>query len=520
MAPGGSPFIKSEPTDIFFNENMNSDFDMNGFNDADLQGLSSSIDPAQLHGGNMNPNFDAQSSSFMLGNSGIADDELADLAGSLDGPGAFGHDPSFSQQPNMFGRRNTSGSMPMAMPQHGSNLYSSTPDGMPIQSPFVNVDNFNYNHFDKRTNMTAGNMDNNMIQTSHLNTMDRRVSDAFLSASSGAASAIRGLHIGDPADYSSSNNMQRTMMQHRHSTSLSNNWDAVGAESWQETPRLTIPSGPKAINRPSTAAGHSPGYGSIASSLPVKMEPGLSGAPFQSQEAKKRRRRECHNIVERRRRDNINERIHDLGILVPQHRLEDDKVKKHLQTNSPMSPSIGALGTTPPAISSSLPTGSLLRRASGVSTLALPSEEKDKAPNKGDILNTSVAWARDVVWYTQLKMQQEEQLKQLVQQLGGSWPFEQTDDEIRMRSELHEVIQRNSFNSNIQPYSRAAGSGLRVPGFTNLAGEAVRPGESDTANQHQSSAFQTTSNMPRSWQYPSTSGLKEEDEDFDDDIIM
>ncbi|ORX44574.1 HLH-domain-containing protein [Hesseltinella vesiculosa] len=37
---------------------------------------------------------------------------------------------------------------------------------------------------------------------------------------------------------------------------------------------------------------------------------------------KRRRRRESHNAVERRRRDNINERIHELSTLLPEHLLE------------------------------------------------------------------------------------------------------------------------------------------------------------------------------------------------------
>jgi len=34
---------------------------------------------------------------------------------------------------------------------------------------------------------------------------------------------------------------------------------------------------------------------------------------------KRRRRRESHNAVERRRRDNINEKIHELSTLIPEH---------------------------------------------------------------------------------------------------------------------------------------------------------------------------------------------------------
>lgn len=50
----------------------------------------------------------------------------------------------------------------------------------------------------------------------------------------------------------------------------------------------------------------------------------------QSQEMKKRRRRESHNVVERQRRDNIDERIRDLGRLVPAKRLEDEKIRKQV----------------------------------------------------------------------------------------------------------------------------------------------------------------------------------------------
>ena len=37
---------------------------------------------------------------------------------------------------------------------------------------------------------------------------------------------------------------------------------------------------------------------------------------------KRRRRRESHNAVERRRRDNINEKISELATLIPEHLLD------------------------------------------------------------------------------------------------------------------------------------------------------------------------------------------------------
>ena len=76
-------------------------------------------------------------------------------------------------------------------------------------------------------------------------------------------------------------------------------------------------------------------------SLPAKVENSHHPVPaYQSQEAKRRRRRESHNMVERRRRDNINEKIQELSHLVPMHRLEDEKVRKHILNNSPLSPTL------------------------------------------------------------------------------------------------------------------------------------------------------------------------------------
>jgi len=180
-------------------------------------------------------------------------------------------------------------------------------------------------------------------------------------------------------------------------------------------------------------------------------------------------------MVERRRRDNINERIHDLGTLVPQHRLEDEKVRKHLQTNAPLSPSIAnASGMSPPAATSLLagPSGRRATTAGNI-TQGLPLEDKDKGPNKGDILNGSVAWTRDMMWYMHLKLRREQELKELVQSLGGVWPYTETEEERRMNSEICEVLNKHAPAGGFTGYSRAAGSGLRVPGFTNVAGDSV-----------------------------------------------
>lgn len=209
-------------------------------------------------------------------------------------------------------------------------------------------------------------------------------------------------------------------------------------------------------------------------SLPAKVEggPGFSNT---TQEAKRRRRRESHNLVERRRRDNINERIQDLSKLVPQHRLEDEKIRKHISANGPLSPNLAATGFSPPQATSLLAGGSGRRAAGGI-TQGLPPDEKDKGPNKGDILNSSVSWTRDLMWLLYDKLRQEKQLRDAFSAEGRAWPFSVDENEKRMITELVEAVQRNGV-ANFH-YSRYPGSSLRVPKHTNFQGEPLQAGES------------------------------------------
>jgi len=260
------------------------------------------------------------------------------------------------------------------------------------------------------------------------------------------------------------------MASHRHHKSLSNQWDG--------TPSSQI----SYIDSPLSSPGASHVHPQISdvfksgkhASLPAKVEnQGGAGPAFQTQEAKRRRRRESHNMVERRRRDNINERIQELSHLVPQHRLEDEKVRKHLVNNGSLSPSVGPSGSPPRA--TSMLAGGVGRRASGVPTSAgIPGEEKDKGPNKGDILNGAVGWTRDLMWALHAKLEQEKEIRELIARLGGTYPFEQNEDDKRMSSELYNAIEKNGVQSF--HYSRAPGSTLRVPGYTDYAGNAVGPG--------------------------------------------
>lgn len=474
MAGTGSPFIKPEPND-FFDSNNNymtypgqppnnhHQIQYNGNMNIQPSGLSNSMSQSQTN----------MASSFNVGNAGIADDELMDLNFGAGGP----QDNTFDMNPGMNSFFNNSSSLNQQ--QQMNSLYSSTPDGGPIQSPFTSE--FNYNQFRPMSQQQQSGGHSLPQQTGlrpHAPRMDRKLSGPRSPATPG----MHAMQIGSE-DFHSNN---QPIRHQRQAASMGNGWDSTpSGHSWNESPFAS----------PNTSSGIHPQiegvmksntpHGKVASSLPTKIEGG--GMPgMQSQEAKRRRRRESHNMVERRRRDNINERIQDLGALVPQHRLEDEKVRKHLQTNAPLSPSIAAsTGMSPPNAATSLLAGAQGRRAtSGGITQGLPLDDKDKGPNKGDILNGSVAWTRDLMWMMQERMTREEKLKIMLQNLGQEWPFPQSEEERRMDSELLEIIHKHN---GFTEYSRSHGSGLRVPGFTNVAGDPIHHdgnGYSNSSSNH------------------------------------
>ena len=470
MAGAGSPYIKAEPTD-FFDMNQYNQYNQNQQQQHFNQGTNNmNINPANLSG-NMSQSYGQNmTSSFNMGNSGIADDELLDL--QID-HGSNQHNGQFDFNTGIQNFLNNNAQMNQ---QQSAAMFSHTPDGAPIQSPFTH--DFNYSQFRPMPGQQPGQQfagAHSLPQQAALRSqmqqqIDRKVSDARSPASPNTP-GMNNLQIGD--------NYHPGMQQIRHRRQQGslggNDWESTpSGHSWNESSPFPSPINGQPMNRQiSEVLQQNTHHHKVASSLPTKIEPG-TGHGMQSQEAKRRRRRESHNLVERRRRDNINERIHDLGTLVPQHRLEDEKVRKHLQTNAPLSPSITNAGMSPPAATSLLagPSGRRATGAGGI-TQGLPMEEKDKGPNKGDILNGSVAWTRDMMWYMHLKLRQEQELKELIQSLGGVWPFEQTEEEKRMHSEICEILNKHAPHGGFNGYSRAHGSGLRVPGFTNVAGDTI-----------------------------------------------
>jgi hypothetical protein len=442
----------------------------------------------QNFAGHSNP-----SNAFSSGAAIFQDDELLEGLNSPAEPPAGLQDYNGMSDMGVAFSQNMYGSSHHGLPveQHAINGYSSTPDGDPIQSPYVN----NYGQYRQLQHAQpfggslksplsyAGsplanpdlsdpsdpNFLNAQARSRMAQTMQRKPSSTVRGPLTSKAAAIPGMPVGSEPSFGAQ--PIRTNAVH-HEKSHSN--------QWLHTPNSLNSFPGSGFSSPLQPTLQNNQINDIilkgGASMPAKL--GAPAAAASSQEARRKRRRESHNLVERRRRDNINERIQDLSKLVPPHRLEDEKIRKAIQNGTPLSPTLAGIGT--PSQATSTLAGPGARRAAGGNagniTTGLPVEEKDKGPNKGDILNGAVSWTRDLMWMLHLKIQQQEELINALYERGGQLPFEITDDERRMQTELMEAMARNdepagqlkSFS-----YSRTAGSGLRVPHHTDYKGEPL-----------------------------------------------
>lgn len=514
-----SPYIKDEPEDQFFGSHNNQRY-MGGVQ----QGFNmpqQHFNQFGSHGGSINPNeltmgsngisipssgygtsyqnnqF-AHSSQASIPNAGFPkgistfdDDELLDSLGSMNDPnnnqgmqnnGQYGMDFDFQQ--NMYPTPHN-GTAPLSVDSHHINGYSNTPDGDPIQSPFApSFTQAQFRHMQASSNIiqSPNSYNGSPIPGSDMSGIRQRPrlagvqgrkpssSNSMRSPLTPKTPAISSLNIGSAEHSSFSSQPIRTSHSHRHQKTLSGQWD--------QTPSSLTSFPGSEFSSPVQGVHPNPQISDIlkGASMPTKLNQTSSAPGLQTQEAKRRRRRESHNLVERRRRDNINERIQELSHLVPLHRLEDEKVRKALQNNSPLSPTLAGLshppsGMSPPQATSGLAGPGARRATAGNITTGIPIEEKDKGPNKGDILNGAVSWTRDLMWMLHLKLQQQEDLANMITELGGTFPFEETEDERRMHTELMDSMFKNDGNKFL--YSRAPGTGLRVPKHTDVKGEPI-----------------------------------------------
>jgi hypothetical protein len=483
--------------------------------------------------------FTNSSMQYSDANARINDDELLEagdyddqLASFTDAQG-FGNDQVPQQYGSAFLAQNQ---IPYGYHPGVQNVYSSTPEGNPLASPYTqNFAGEQFQHFQQQQlpqGMASPSFRPSSLRVGSADLNRGSFEENYMSSKAGAkrpssqrkgsqgnsgpmtpkTPAIGGLNLGTPDSAALGQPILGPNIQ-RHQKTQSQPWSGQ-ANSLQSFPS------------PLSSPGHSLGQHGIVDlmnpkqmSLPSKVE----HSPLTNQEAKRRRRRESHNMVERRRRDNINERIQELCQLVPHHRLEDDKVKKHLQSATPLSP--GA-GISPPHATSLL-AGGTGRRATGGITTGIPPDEKDKGPNKGDILNGAVGWTRDLMWCLYQKMQHEDIMREQLISLGQVPPFDPTDEEMRMRTELMEAMEKN--NPDRFAYSRAHGTGLHVPRHTDLAGNSLDSRRGPINHTHQRSHSSTMSpvdspsGMHTGQAYWSPGGfgngdmfLKEEDEGMDE----
>lgn len=477
-----------------------------------MNGHGAGINPDDLtlpphFGASLQHNYNS-GSAFSSGSALFQDDELleglnspTEPQGAMHGHGQqdFGtmNDVSMSYTQGIYGSHHG-----LPIDQHQVNGFSSTPDGDPIQSPFVhNLGQYrqmqhhqsfggslqsplSYGGSPLANSDLNDNQDTNFLNAKSL---PARVAQAMQRKPSNTRAPLTSK---PPAMTGMSVPTEQTLGA--RSIGAATHHEKSHSGQWVHTPTSfsSFPgsgfSSPLQANLPSNQMNDILLKGA---SMPAKL--GAASAATSSQEARRKRRRESHNAVERRRRDNINERIQDLSKLVPTHRLEDEKIKKAIASGAPLSPSLA--GVSAPSQATSALAGPGARRAAGGTagniTTGLPIEEKDKGPNKGDILNGAVSWMRDLMWMCHKSIQQQEELANALLECGGQLPFEITDDERRMQTELAEAMARideATGRPRTFTYSRTAGSGLRVPHHTDYKGEPLNGNGHATADHHAS----------------------------------
>ncbi|XXG98698.1 hypothetical protein Hte_005027 [Hypoxylon texense] len=474
-------------------------------------GANNSVDPNDLA---MSGTYAASYSNNFNGNNNssnfFGDDELLDTLGSPTEP--MSNQPGMHNQGQEYGGMNDmhmgfqqgmyashQGSHGIPMDQSHINGFSSTPDGDPIQSPFMHSFNqAQFHQMQQQHQQQFGNslqspisysgsplagseLNNESNDPNYLNTksrpqlahtMQRKASSTRSPLTPKTTTAMSTLSVNsrEPSGFGAQP-IRTTNGHHEKSPS----------GQWMHTPNSLSSFPGSGFSSPMQHGMQNPQIADVLMKGGTSMPAKLNTPPnaVSSQEMKRKRRRESHNLVERRRRDNINERIQDLSKLVPTHRLEDEKIRKLIQNGTPLSPSL--TGISHPAQATSGLAGPGAKRATGVGniTTGLPPEEKDKGPNKGDILNGAVSWTRDLMWMLHHKLQQQEELINTIVELGGSVPLELTDDEKRMQTELMEAMAKNG--PHTFSYSRFAGSGLRVPQHTDYRGDSLNGSDSAIA---------------------------------------
>ncbi|KAK4162083.1 hypothetical protein QBC43DRAFT_87226 [Cladorrhinum sp. PSN259] len=415
----------------------------------------------------------------------FGDDELLESLGSPTEPQApmnnHGQDFNVDSMGGMAFSQGAYGS-----PHHGLPIdqhFSSTPDGDPLHSPYVT--SFGQYRQLQHPQSFQGSLQSPIgYATSPLANGELNGDNSFLKARPRMPQTMQRKPSATPNPMTPKSAAMASLSMGSESPfgsapvrAGSAHHEKAHSGQWMGTPNSLSSFSASGFSSPHQAGMHN--ISDImkgGASMPAKLT--NSASAVASTEAKRKRRRESHNQVERRRRDNINERIQDLSKLVPIHRLEDEKLRKAKQ-NGALNGTIDETMPSPPQATSALAGPGARRAAGGTAgniTTGLPIEDKDKGPNKGDILNGAVSWTRDLMWFVKAKIEQEEELKNILKSHGIPIPFTMSDDQKRMQHEVLESIHRVDDATGLPrsfTYSRPDGSGLRVPNFTDWTGKRL-----------------------------------------------
>ncbi|MBW0523522.1 hypothetical protein O181_063237 [Austropuccinia psidii MF-1] len=163
---------------------------------------------------------------------------------------------------------------------------------------------------------------------------------------------------------------------------------------------------------------------------------------------KRRKRRESHNAVERRRRDNINERISELASLLPSCMLEpkllspgsqeSGSMMKMLQEEDEATTELNQSNITP---SSSLPTDSLLPPGNCAN---------HNKPNKGIILAKSIDYIRYLKDLLELQLQRNSELESELEKIRKNQKERFKDEDHREVLNLNLKIENQNKGMTVE----------------------------------------------------------------------
>lgn len=137
-----------------------------------------------------------------------------------------------------------------------------------------------------------------------------------------------------------------------------------------------------------------------------------------SPEDKRRKRRESHNAVERRRRDNINDRIAELATLIPEVLLDPVAGNEGQQSHQEYSTTHQSISTPDsllPAGSPPLPTGSTIN----LTPAQIAQQQASNKPNKGVILAKSVDYIRYLQQLVNVQAERNKELEARLRRVEG-----------------------------------------------------------------------------------------------------